>query len=141
MVIIEVNENNLNLIESFLDGAGNSLNSFRYFNKREISIVLKHVCTYLVKIEDQIAGYCHLEEEYDGKIWLGIAVSEFYVGQGIGTSMMNHLMNFATVKKIREIHLSVDRDNVSAQLLYKRFDFKRTHNKGDVCFFKKVFNE
>jgi ribosomal protein S18 acetylase RimI-like enzyme len=140
MVIIEVNKNNLNLIQSFLDGAGNSLNSFRYFNKREISIVLKHVCTYLVRIEDQFVGYCHLEE-YDGKIWLGIAVSEFYIGQGIGTLMMKHLMNFAIVKKVSEIYLSVDRENVSAQSLYKRFDFKRTHNKGDVCFFKKVFNE
>ena len=140
MVIIEVNKNNLNLIQSFLDGAGNSLNSFRYFNKREISIVLKHVCTYLVRIEDQIVGYCHLEE-YDGKIWLGIAVSEFYIGNGIGTLMMKHLMNFAIVKKVREIYLSVDRDNVSAQSLYKRFDFKKTHNKGAICFFKKIFNE
>ena len=69
------------LLRIFLDGAGDSLTSFRYFDKRPLDAVANHVCTWLWVEDGKPLAYGHLDNE-DGITWLGIAVQEQPRGKG-----------------------------------------------------------
>lgn len=135
--IISVNKNNINILEQFLSNAGNSLNTFRYYNKRDVSIIEKHVCTYII-LEDSIpVGYGHLDKE-DDTVWLGIAISEVAKGKGYGKKMIEELISTAEKLKVKKINLSVDSNNDVAIRLYKKYGFEYQKNKDNVKFFQKT---
>ena len=89
--------------------------TFRYFDKYGIE---NHIKTILaVDINGNPIGYGHID--FDGqKHWLGVCVLPEEQRKGIG---------FRIVKKLLEdqktVYLSVDKDNIVAQNLYKKFGF------------------
>ncbi|MDB2701445.1 GNAT family N-acetyltransferase [Alphaproteobacteria bacterium] len=123
MILKKVNKNNVHLINSFLDNAQDAINTFTYYNKRNMSVVENHLVTYIGFFENQAVSYGHLDLEKK-KIWLGVAVSSNYQKLGFGRSMMNKLILFAKRKKINKIHLSVSKSNLIALSLYKKFGFE-----------------
>lgn len=57
--------------------------------------------------------------------FLGIAVHDEYHHQGIGTQLMQHLIDYADLwTQIRRIELTVFTDNLNAIALYKKLAFK-----------------
>lgn len=120
--LVEIQTDDTALLQLFLENAGTSLTGFRYFDKRPLSIIENHLCTYLIVNEEQPICYGHLDKE-DETIWLGIAVIEGQTGQGLGKKMMQHLMDKAQELELPTIQLSVDTDNIAAQYLYKKFGF------------------
>lgn len=111
------------LVEQFILGAGSSLESFRYFEKRPFSIVLNHVITYLIVEEgERLIGYGHLDTEND-KIWLGIAIAEHYKGKGIGHLLISHLIEAAKKNMISTLYLSVEVGNQAAIHLFEKKGF------------------
>ena len=70
---------------------------------------------------------CHRAE-------LGITVKKNYWGQGIGSLLMQELINYARENGIEIINLEVRSDNVNAIHLYKKFGFK--HIGTSPAFFK-----
>lgn len=133
---IQVNCDNLNLLEDFIFRAGNSLNSFRYFKTRSLDIVKNHLITYLYLIDERPIVYGHLDND-GNKIWLGIAVIQEMIGKGLGKQMMTDLIKFARKCNISDIHLSVDRDNLSAIKLYSNFKFIK-ESENDRYFVMKL---
>tara|TARA_B100000780_G_scaffold59085_1_gene37701 strand:- start:1010 stop:1435 length:426 start_codon:yes stop_codon:yes gene_type:complete len=123
MNIIKINDENIYLVNEFIENAGISLKRFRYFDKRKISIVLGHISAFVLMEVDKVIGYCHLEKEND-LIWLGIAIIEKKIGMGFGNILIKHLIKEAEEKQIKEINLSVDKDNIKAISLYEKFGFK-----------------
>ena len=121
--IRRIKDHETHLVNLFLENAGNSLESFRYFDKRPVSIISKHLITCLLLDNERPIGYGHLDREED-KIWLGIALKETEFSKGYGKVIMSFLFNYAIESGIAEIHLSVDKDNYAALNLYKGFDFK-----------------
>lgn len=119
---IIINENNASLIDVFLNKAGSALKTFRYFQKHPKSIIKNHLITYIITDNDAPVCYGHLDKE-NNTIWLGIAVAEGAQKKGLGTMMMEKLIDFAKEKNVQEISLSVDNDNPAAIKLYKRFGF------------------
>jgi len=120
--LVEIQTDDTAALQSFLDNAGTSLAGFRYFDKRPLSIIENHLCTYLIVNKKQAVCYGHLDKE-DDTVWLGIAVIEGQTGQGLGKKMMQHLMDKAKALKLPAIQLAVDTDNIPAQYLYKKFGF------------------
>ena len=118
-----VNSNNLHYLENFLANAGKTLDSFRYYQKRAMTITQNHLLTILLLDKNEPIVYGHLDPE-DDKVWLGLAVTEKRQGQGFGKKMMQELMNFAEDHRLEKIHLSVDNDNAPAIHLYKKFGFQ-----------------
>jgi len=117
MEIIEVNKNNISLLKNFTN---NKLpNSFRYFNKRPINIIENHILTILLLNNNIPIGYGHIDFE-DNKYWLGICILEEYQGKGNGKKIMDYLLNN---KKIDKIYLTVDKNNINAIKLYKKYNF------------------
>lgn len=131
--LIRITLENCNLIRLFLDNAGDSLISFRYFNSREINIVNNHIITYLLKVNGIISGYGHLEIEND-KVWLGLAVIEQQKGKGYGKYLIIHLLEFARLNNIISINLTVDISNTTAFNLYKKYGFKVVKEQNGVFY-------
>lgn len=122
-MIKAISLNETDLIQSFLSSAGDSLKSFRYFNKRPLSVISNHLVTALLLTDGMPPlGYGHLDKEADD-IWLGIAIAEAARGTGMGKLMMQYLMLTADKHKLKLIKLTVDKENTVAIQLYTQFGF------------------
>jgi ribosomal protein S18 acetylase RimI-like enzyme len=120
--IKEIGNSNYVLIDQFLQNAGESLSSFRYFNTRPRSIIENHFVTAVLIHDGYVAGYGHLDKDSD-VVWLGIAVSEMAIGKGFGKLMMSFLVERADEMNLPCITLAVDKNNIKAIRLYDCFGF------------------
>lgn len=120
--LVDVYSDNTRLIKEFLDGATESIKSFRYFENRPLSIVSNHIKTVIAIYDNQPVGYGHLDKDLND-IWFGIAISDNFKGKGIGKKIMSYLINYADCSEIIELKLSVDINNVIAINMYKKFGF------------------
>ncbi len=143
-----VNESKLNLIKGdeilikhFIDIAGSSLNTFRYFETRDFDVLDNHKVTILGLLNNTPIAYGHLDEEED-KIWLGIAIAEKFKAKGFGSVIITFLIDFAKNNNINEIYLSVDKVNVMAISMYKKYGFIIYEDIDNSIFImKKTINE
>jgi GNAT superfamily N-acetyltransferase len=116
------NASDLQLLQQFLNTAGSSLETFRYYNKRPLSVTANHFCTLLLLSDDRPVAYGHLDPEKE-KVWLGIAVVDAFKGRGLGKKIMDLLIAKAREKKCPGIFLSVDKQNTQAIRLYQHYGF------------------
>lgn len=123
-------------LEEFLSSCGSSLETFRYFSKRPLSVIKNHIVTLLGYDDNDIpVAYGHLDEE-GGEVWLGICVSEGNQGEGYGRTMMQSLLEFARENKLHSIALSVDEVNSKAAQLYKEFGFQLEKQAEGICWYR-----
>lgn len=134
--IIKINKNNKILIDEFLQVAGKSLETFRYFDSRDISVIENHKLTIIGQKDRKSIAYGHLDEDH-GKVWLGIAVAHDYKGEGYGYEILNYLLLASIKLKIKEIFLSVDRSNKTAITLYEKNNFIKYKEDFKVLYFKR----
>ena len=106
----------------FINKCGDSLKTFRYFENRGFDIISNHLITALLLYKGEAVAYGHLDNE-DGKIWLGIIVSNKEIGNGYGGKMMSHLITYINSNKISKVYLTVDKTNSIAIKLYNKYDF------------------
>ena len=133
---VSLNNSNLDLLDNFLNNAGGSLDTFRYFETRKAEVVLEHLVSYVIKDDSRIIGYCHLEND-SGKTWLGLCILEKETGKGYGKLILNKLISVSEKLKVESIYLSVDLNNLRAIKLYENFNFKFQFQKNGVCYYKK----
>ena len=117
-----INSEDTRLLETFLNNAGKSLNLFRYYERRQITIISQHLVTCILTEDQKPVGYGHLDVE-NNKVWLGIALIDSSCGQGYGKRIMKYLIDFALTKRLSTINLTVDKNNIVAINLYKSFGF------------------
>ncbi len=110
-------------LNRFLNNAGESLNTFRYFSSRPVEVIANHVTTVLLYENDLPIGYGHLDKDGENT-WLGICISQHKKNKGYGKLVMNKLISVAHDQKIPLIKLSVDTKNIEAVNLYEKFGFK-----------------
>jgi len=152
MQFVQVKYPEVKLLQQFIDEAGTSLKSFRYFSTRPLEVIKNHLCTFLMLDEGKPVAYGHLDVtdeatiaancgstekglKTEKTIWLGIAVSEKYLGLGLGPMMMNQLISFAKQNGVKQIKLSVDNDNIPAVKLYEKLGFKLLEKKETFGFY------
>jgi ribosomal protein S18 acetylase RimI-like enzyme len=124
MEILEIGVADRPLLEDFLSRLTLGKKSFRYFDRRPLSIIEQHVSTLLLMKDGRPVAYGHLDQEGD-TVWLGIAVADEERGKGYGKQMMNALFHRARELSIDVITLTVDQDNTIAQRLYERLGFEQ----------------
>ncbi len=135
MKFTRVTISNTDLLEKFIAHAGKSLDTFRYFSSRPLSIVKNHVCTWVIVEDGAVEAYGHLDKEVD-TIWLGIAVADHARGKGFGKKMMQRLMESALALGLPKVKLSVDHINEAAIKLYLEFGFKLVEKKDTYGFYE-----
>lgn len=122
----KISVNDIDSIKLFLENAGSSLNTFRYYEKRSFDIISEHVYTVILFDGEMPIGYGHLDDsENSNTVWLGIALAEKYVGKGLGKLLLENLILEANNLNISNIKLSVDSNNVVAICLYEKYRFKK----------------
>jgi hypothetical protein len=128
-IISSNNHSDLEEVKKFIESNPNGCKNFRYFLKRDISIIKNHIFTCLYYDNNEVIGYGHLDYE-DGKIWLGIIISDNHKSKGFGSLIMDDLVS----KTEKPIYLSVDADNKIAQQLYKnkKFFIFKENNKNII---------
>ncbi len=137
---IRIDKNNKNILQKFLSTAGNSLITFRYFDKRNLNVLENHICTLILLENEHPVGYGHLDKEND-IVWLGIAISESALGKGYGNKMLKKLLDTAIEFNLENINLSVDFDNTKAIHLYKKHGFVLQKTKNKTHFFQKKITQ
>ncbi len=133
----QITDNNISLLEKFLS---NELSShFRYYKTRDMKECVKaHIYTVISTINDNLIAYGHLD--YEKKYWLGICVLNEHQGKGYGGQMMEHLVSMAKTKRLSELNLTVDLDNIPAIGLYRKFNFVEL-NRGRCISMKCVIDK
>jgi GNAT superfamily N-acetyltransferase len=134
MHFVEINLSNIHLVNSFLERLGSGKNTFRYFEKRPIQIIVNHVITLLLLNEEIPVAYGHLDREGD-TVWLGTAVIEDMKAKGYGKMMLEHLVREAKKRKITAICLTVDKENMPAISLYEKSGFKLREDRGSYFLY------
>ena len=134
MEFVQVKYPDVNLLQQFIDEAGTSLKSFRYFQKRPLEVIKNHACTFLLVDDQEPVAYGHLDKEGD-TIWLGVAVIEAYLGIGLGAMMTKKLIEFGKENHMPVIKLAVDNNNQSAISLYKKLGFVLQEKKEGFSFY------
>lgn len=66
----------------------------------------------------------HSQESVRHKAELGITVHDNYQNQGLGTTMIKHLLEIAQEKGLKKIYLRVDTKNNRAMHVYEKCGFK-----------------
>lgn len=120
---IKNNTEDILLLKNFLDRAGTSLLTFRYFTKRPFTVIETHLLTVILLEEGQPMAYGHLDPE-NKIVWLGICVIEKGLGKGYGIAMMNYLIDYAAKHNIQSISLKVDINNKRAISRYQKSGFE-----------------
>lgn len=120
--IIEISDKNISLLKDFIMNMGSSKKTFRYFEKRGLDCLDNHLLSCLLLKEEKPIAYGHLDKDGDN-IWLGVCVIEGQIGYGYGKKMMSHLTNFAKDSNLKNIQLSVDKENQNAIKMYYNFGF------------------
>jgi len=79
---------------------------------------------FVARIGNKICAFIGLWIEMDRFHIINIAVHPDYRKRGIGTSLINFVINNAEKKRIKEVYLEVRKSNEIAQNLYKKLNFK-----------------
>jgi perosamine synthetase len=121
--IIEINDTNVELLTQFISNPLPS--TFRYFEKRTVEVIKDHAVTLLLKKEDKIIGYAHIDyEKNTNKYWFGICILPDHHNKGYGDYLMNNILIKSKIKNIEPIYLTVDNINIHAIKLYSKHNFK-----------------
>jgi ribosomal-protein-alanine N-acetyltransferase len=98
------------------------------WNKRAFKNDLASDFAYpiVARLEGRIAGYVSLYLAADEMMIGNIAVSPDYQQRGIGSKILEHVIEFAANHNISQIALEVRESNLAARKLYLKFGFKIT---------------
>lgn len=93
---------------------------------------------------NQIIGFVGLKIVFDEADIMNIVVKKSLRNMGIGSYLLNYIIQFAIDKKIASISLEVNETNKFAISLYKKFGFKcisirrKYYKDGDALIMKKI---
>jgi GNAT superfamily N-acetyltransferase len=120
--VLKIDKSNLDILVTFIHNNPIGRIHFRYFEKRDFTIVKNHLVANLYFENEECVGYGHLDEETKGgRTWLGVIVADKHQGKGFGNFIIDDLIGFPYVKSI---YLSVDKTNRTAVHLYLKKGFK-----------------
>jgi ribosomal protein S18 acetylase RimI-like enzyme len=131
--LVVITEQNKNLLINFIYNMGNSSDTFRYFEKRDLNCLKNHLISYLFLEEEKPIGYGHLDKDGEN-VWLGVCIIQEKTGMGLGKKMMSYLIEFAKQNKISKILLSVDKKNFNAIKMYNKFGFCEKQKNEKIIF-------
>jgi len=131
-ILNHTNNEDLNSLKKFISSNPKGCEKFRYYLNRDFSVLNNHIFTCLYYKDDELIGYGHLDEE-NGKIWLGIMVSDNKKSKGYGNLIIDDLLQQTN----EPIYLSVDNDNEIAYHLYKKKNFNTLEENNKYKIMKK----
>lgn len=127
-----VTRSNIDIYKILVEKSLNDLN-FTYFQKRDpLKVLEKHCRTIILLVDNQIAGYYHLDLD-SWKTWFGIFIIKEFRGKGFGKLLLKDAQKFAISKKI-DLFLMVYKNNINAFKMYQEMKFNVISRIDDKIF-------
>lgn len=79
---------------------------------------------FLVKYENEYAGYCAVKLETDGIFLSKLYIMEKYRGKGLSKKLLKHILESFSEKKPFRIHLTVNKYNLNSIAAYKKMGYE-----------------
>ena len=114
-------------IETLMERMGMTIEEFRYLLKTVGQV-------YSINHEQEVAGFCWVEERGDEIHLHGIVLKENYQVQGIGTRTLNAVAEKYQGEKAF-IELGVHQGNTGAIKLYEKLEYQIAEIKEDLGFY------
>ena len=112
---------------------------FTYFQKRDpLEAIKNHRRTILLLIDDNIAGYYHLDID-SSKTWFGIYIAKKFQGKGFGKLLLKDAQNFA-LKDEADLYVSVSIKNTWAFMMFKKMNFDAISTVNEKIFMRWLWN-
>lgn len=94
---------------------------------------------FVVTDEKEITALAFIWDINTSIPWFGIAVSDAYHGQGIGTMLIRSIFNALRSEGYGGLFLRTSKENIPAQKLYEKCGFERvgTHHSGEYLYIKR----
>ena len=94
---------------------------------------------FVVTDENEIIALSFIWDIDTSIPWFGIAVSDNYQGQGIGTRLTEYVLSVLKAEGYGGLFLRTAVGNISAQQLYEKCGFERigTHPSGEYLYIKR----
>ena len=94
--------------------------NFRYFNKRTADCIDLHTYSIVLKnnTTNEYIGYAHIDQG-----WFGIYIKPSYQNRGLGSLVVQYILNYCRENDIKHLQLTVDKTNTRAIRLYEAGGF------------------
>jgi ribosomal-protein-alanine N-acetyltransferase len=79
---------------------------------------------YVLRMDNRIAGFCSFWLVLDEIHINNLAISHEYRGQGLGTALLQHVLDAGASRGALRATLEVRRSNIPARALYERLGFE-----------------
>ena len=92
--------------------------------------ILKSECSnenskvIVAKIDEEIVGFASIWKAVDDAHITNIVTHKNYRNKGIGSALLEELIKIAKEYKVQSLTLEVHEENIPAQNLYKKYNFK-----------------
>ena len=121
---IQISKMTLDDFNKIKDVLISDFDDFWNVNTLEEELINENSYYLVAKIENQIVGFAGIKSVLDEADIMNIVTKKDKRNLGIGSALLEKLLNDAKAKEIKKITLEVNESNISAIHLYKNFGFK-----------------
>jgi ribosomal protein S18 acetylase RimI-like enzyme len=112
-----------------LDQIEYMIEKFQSFNALSEAINKNNYIYYLIKIDNNVAGYTGIHEENEKLFLSKLYILREYRGKKIATKVFEFIETLARNKKLKSVWLTVNRNNTHAIEVYKHKGFVVTRKQ------------
>lgn len=95
----------------------------------EDSLNDNNVIYFILKVDDKVCGYLSASTVLDECELLKIIIDEKYRHMGLGSKLLDNLIEYLQKNDYRKIFLEVRADNLNAKLFYKKNGFEMINQR------------
>ncbi len=126
---IEVKLMTLDDLETIKDILASDFDEFWNYNVFKEELQSENSKYLVAKLNNEIIGFAGIKIIIDKADIMNIVTKKTYRNQGIGTLLLNEIINLCKKQNFNSVSLEVNEINSSAIHLYENFNFKITGNR------------
>jgi RimJ/RimL family protein N-acetyltransferase len=89
--------------------------------------------TFVAAVDRELIGSIHLEASPHGYAEVSMAISREWRGQGVGSTLLTHAINWSRQHDLHKLSLAVFAHNNAAIALYRKFGFTQEGRRVKHC--------
>lgn len=126
---IEIKIMTLDDLESIKDILISDFNEFWNYNVFKEELQSENSKYLVAKLNNEIIGFAGIKIIIDEADLMNIVSKKIYRNQGVGTLLLNEIINLCKKQNLNSVSLEVNEINTSALHLYENFGFEKVGNR------------
>ena len=131
---IKIEVMTLDDLESIKDILASDFDKFWNYNVFKSELQSENSKYLVAKLNTEIIGFAGIKIILDEADVMNIVIKKIYRNQGVGTLLLNEIINLCKKQNLNSVSLEVNETNSSAIHLYENFGFKKVGDR------KKYYN-